>query len=40
MFPLDPAASAVRLEISEEFFTADMLDAYNVTNAGKNFQGD
>ena len=24
----------------KNFFTADMLDAYNVTNAGKNFQGD
>lgn len=31
IFPLDAADCTVQLEISEKFFTSDMLDAYNAT---------
>ena len=31
IFPLDPSNSTARLEIAEKLFTADMVDAYNVT---------
>ena len=31
IFPLDPSNPTVRLEIAEKLFTADMVDAYNVT---------
>jgi hypothetical protein len=31
IFPLDPSNPTARLEIAEKLFTADMVDAYNVT---------